>query len=65
MGLKASRVCDICLIEEKTEFFINREDIMDTRKASDVGWIVNWLCDRCKRNKNLLREGVELNNELG
>tara|TARA_Y100000310_G_scaffold344859_1_gene460068 strand:- start:7081 stop:7248 length:168 start_codon:yes stop_codon:yes gene_type:complete len=54
MGLKARRVCDLCLIEEKENYFINREDIKESKKASDVGWIVNWICIKCKKNKKLL-----------
>ncbi|MBT7349884.1 hypothetical protein HN803_03760 [candidate division WWE3 bacterium] len=59
MGLKAKRVCDTCLLEQKEDFFINRDDIKDVRRCGDVGWIVNWLCDKCKKNKKLLGESVD------
>tara|TARA_R110000751_G_scaffold256696_2_gene356112 strand:- start:647 stop:895 length:249 start_codon:yes stop_codon:yes gene_type:complete len=64
MGLKVKRVCDKCLVELAEDFFINREDILGSRKCSDVGWIVNWLCDTCKKNKKLLGEGIEYNEEV-
>ena len=44
MGLKAKRVCDVCLLEQQEDFFINRQDIKEAKRCSDVGWIVNWLC---------------------
>ncbi len=63
MGLKTRRVCDKCLLEQKEDFFINRDDINEAKRCSDVGWIVNWLCDKCKKNKKLLGESIEYNNE--
>ena len=59
MGLKAKRVCDVCLLEQQEDFFINRQDIKEAKRCSDVGWIVNWLCIKCKNNKKLLGESVD------
>jgi|19_taG_2_1085344.scaffolds.fasta_scaffold00125_29 macrodomain Ter protein organizer (MatP/YcbG family) len=59
MGVKIKRVCDRCLIEEKEEFFINREDIKGARKCIEIGYMVDWLCLICKKNKKLLGESVD------
>lgn len=56
MALKIRRVCDKCLLEEKEEYYINRDDIKDARKCKDVGYIVNWLCSKCKeKEKNMFK----------